>query len=202
MQRIFTASLIASLFGLLTACGSNEATKSPKLADTSSADPIEFDGVDAASVHTAESAREIRNAKPPCQTAAEIKAHLAVRRPESFCYHEVRNPKAALVSGAEIPAAQQLPKNLKVAFLNAKKDFFYATTSCEDLGAGWKATPHNKLDAVAAYFLGLNHTRYWSSYGWLERCIAWTVSFQKGMVTQTDMYSALDELGVLCLKNP
>ena len=172
----------------------------PRLADTSSADPIEFNGVDADSVHTAKSVRETNNAIADCQTAEKIKAHLAVIKPEGFCYHGVRNPKVALVSGAEIQAAQQLPKNLKVAFLNTKKDFFYATTSCKDIGAGWKATPHNKLDAVGAYFLGLNHTTYWSSYGFVGS--AWTISFAKGMVKQTRLYAIDDKLGVVCMKNP
>jgi hypothetical protein len=53
MKRIFAVSLVASVFGLLTSCGSHEAAKSSKLADTSSADPIEFDGVDADSVYNA-----------------------------------------------------------------------------------------------------------------------------------------------------
>ena len=53
MKRIFAVSLIASVLGIFTACGSNKSANPSKLADTSTADPIEFDGVDADSVYTA-----------------------------------------------------------------------------------------------------------------------------------------------------
>jgi len=176
MQRIFTVSLIASLFGLLTACGSHEATKSPKLADTSSADPIALDAFDANSIQTAASAREIRNTTANCQTAAKIKAHLAVTTPVTVCVHKVTNPSIALVSRKTITRFYQLAPNLQIAFLNTQKKYEAAQASCAKLGEGWHAprsnSPYadpqatdnsNSLEAVSGYRFGLGNYDFWSS---------------------------------------
>ena len=176
MQRIFIASLIASLFGPLSSCGSHEATKSPMLANTSSTDPIELDAVDADSVHTAASVREIRNTTANCQTAAKIKAHLAVTTPETVCVHKVTNPSIALVSRNPITRFYQLAPNLQIAFLNTQKKYKDAQASCAKLGEGWHAprsnSPYadpqatdnsNSLEAVSDYLRDLGDYYFWSS---------------------------------------
>ena len=176
MKRIFTVSLIASLFGLLTACGSNEATKSSKLANTSSTDTIDLNRVDAESVHTAKSVTETNNAIADCPTAAKIKAHLDDTTPQSFCVHRVANPAIGLANRKIITKFYQVAPNLEIAFSNTKKTYKAAQASCAKLGAGWhaplsnsqyadpQATDNsNSLESVSEYLFELGDYDFWSS---------------------------------------
>ena len=116
--------------------------------------------------------------KYPCQSAAEIAAHLINKdhKATAFCLHKVLNPSANLQSGKAIPANHQLKAGLDVAFLNETRNFDGAQTACQTLGAGWQApasenpqaTPraidHNKsLEAIGGYFSRTSLRWIWSS---------------------------------------
>ena len=112
-----------------------------------------------------------------CQTADEIKAHVETDAPEEFCFHKVVDPTVGLASGEDISEDMQLAPNLDVAFLNTRKNFADAQTSCTSLGAAWHAPASNEqyaapqaadntnsLEAVGEYFHRVNTNLYcWSS---------------------------------------
>ena len=104
-----------------------------------------------------------------CQTADEIYAHVtnADHKAEAFCRHNVEQPALSLKDGKAIATDMRLKQGLDVAFLNARKNFWYAQVSCASLGAVWhapasnnnQAAPRagdnsNSLEAVAKYFAG------------------------------------------------
>jgi hypothetical protein len=148
-----------------------------------------------------------------CQTADEINAHVETTAPEEFCFHKVVDPAIGLYHGMAIPSFYQLMPNLEVAFLNTKKNFDEAQTSCDGLGAGWHApassssdpgaTPRandnsNSLEGVGSYFKGTVRQDFWSSSSFSYNTYgAWYVGLSAGITYYNDKY---DSYNVVCVR--
>lgn len=150
-----------------------------------------------------------------CQTAAEIKTHVETDAPEEFCFHKVVDPTVGLASGEDIFEDMQLAPNLEVAFLNTRKNFAHAQTSCTSLGAGWHAPASNEqyatpqaadntssLEAVGMYFKWATRTYFWfwssSTVSYLTD-FAWYVNLAYGW-TYYDYYHKNYSNGVVCVR--